>query len=68
MTNMDKFMELVKKGDHEGLVAFAKTLDKCPNCNHELKWENDEMKCSGCGLSILNIEPPNPINKAKGVW
>ncbi len=65
---MDQFIELVKSGDHRKLVAFAKTLKVCPNCDYELTWENNEMRCGSCGLSILNIDPPNPLRGSKGVW
>ncbi len=65
---MNKFMELVKSGEKEKLVAFAKTLKGCPNCDQEWRLKNNELRCGRCGLTILNIDPPNPLSGSKGVW
>jgi Zn finger protein HypA/HybF involved in hydrogenase expression len=66
--DMNKFMELLQSGDHEALVVFAKTLKNCPHCGEEWEIKNNNLKCNGCGLSILNIDPPNPLRGSKEVW
>lgn len=66
--NIDKFMELLTAGDHNKLVAFAKTLKNCPHCDTEWEIKNNDLKCGGCGLAILNLNPPNPLSGSKGVW
>jgi len=66
--DMDKFMELVVEGDHKKLVAFAKTLKNCPHCDEEWEIKDNNLRCGGCGLSILNVDPPNPLSGSKGVW
>ena len=66
--DMDKFMELLMSGDHNALVAFAKTLENCPHCDHPLNFDNNNMICEECGLTILNLDPPNPLRGSKEVW
>lgn len=66
--NIDKFMELLTSGDHNKLVAFAKTLKSCPHCNTAWEIKNNDLICGGCGLTILNLDPPNPLSGSKGIW
>ena len=64
--DMDKFIELLKSGDYNKLVAFAKTLKKCPYCQHPIKWENNQIYCDGC--KMFGLREPSVVPDNAGVW
>lgn len=66
--NIDKFIEILISGDSDKLVKFAKTLPNCPHCNEEWEIKDNNLICDGCGLTILNVDPPSPIHGQQGVW
>ena len=65
--DMDKFMEILKRGDSDELVKFAKTLTNCPHCDEKWEIKNNNLKCGGCGLTILNVDRSVVPDNA-GIW